>query len=164
MKYLIIILFVSVHLFFGMELGYSTINPLYTHFTYPFQHLGWVHLAINSIAFISMYNVLSKAIHPALVLIYSYVIAVAVSFVSEEALPTVGASGMVYAMCGMFISMAGVGSKLRIKDWRKFWLFIACLAIAMLASVFKGIANNTCHVLALTVGVMVGTLDELLNP
>ncbi|WP_099465549.1 rhomboid family intramembrane serine protease [Parabacteroides provencensis] len=163
MEYIVIILFVIVHICAGNELGYSSSSPIWTHATYQFQHLNWIHLLLNSFTFLSLCKILRKALPLSLILVYAYFTSVIISFFSELDLPTVGASGMIYAMSGMFISISLIGEKLRIVDYSKFSLFLFGITIALVLSAIKPHINFFCHLLGLCLGSSIGILDNWLN-
>lgn len=163
MKYAVVILFIIVHIYMSNELGYSTSSPVWTHITYQFQHLSWVHLIFNSLTFLSFCKVLQKAIPLYLILAYAYFASIIISFFSELDLPTVGASGMIYTMSGMFISISLIGEKLKIVDYKKFSLFLLAIAIALIISVVKPYINSSCHFLGLLSGIIIGILDNRFN-
>lgn len=163
MRYVIPFIFISVHLLFDIDLGYSTSSKLYTHFTYQFQHTGWIHLLINTIAYASIYKVLVKAMPWHLLITYSYSISVVASFLSMYNTPTVGASGIIYAMIGMFLSISLIGKKLKVVNHRKFLLFILCVAISLITSEFRESVNNACHIFSIFFGLIIGIADRYVN-
>lgn len=163
MEYTITILFIIVHICMGNELGYSSSSPIWTHATYQFQHLNWTHLLLNSFAFLSLCKVLRKALPLSLILTYAYFASVIISFFSELDLPTVGASGMIYTMSGMFIAISLIGEKLRIVDGKKFSLFLLGITIALILSAIKPHINFFCHLLGLISGIIIGIADNWLN-
>jgi membrane associated rhomboid family serine protease len=111
MKYLYILTFIIVYVSFGLELGYTDSSLWYTHFTYMFQHAGIVHLLLNSIAFISLFTALEKQVNKWLLSACIIAISFLASFAAMHDMPTVGASGMVYAMIGMFFGMVTRGAE-----------------------------------------------------
>lgn len=163
MKYIVVILFIIGHIYMGNELGYSSSSPVWTHVTYQFQHTSWMHLILNSLTFLSFCNVLQKALPLHLILAYAYFASIIISFFSELDLPTVGASGMIYTMSGMFISISLIGKKLKIIDYKKFSLFLLAIAIALIISVVKPYTNSSCHFLGLFSGIIIGILDNRFN-
>ena len=100
-KYIISIIFVITYILYGDELGFSVSSPWWTHFTYPFQHASITHLAINMLVFITAFRVMEKFISWKVLFPIIYLFAVAASFFAEQSLPSVGASGMIYALFGM---------------------------------------------------------------
>lgn len=163
MKYVIIVAFIFVYLFWGIDIGYSLYSPLFTHFTYSFQHTSWLHLLCNSIAFMYLYDILKKALPEFAFLSYSYLIAVAASFFSEHILPTVGSSGVVYAMIGLFVSISIIGKKLKIVDHKKFITYIGLICLSIVLSPIREGVNAICHIIALALGIIIGVLDNRFN-
>lgn len=163
MKYIILIVLIVIHLIPGLQLGYATGTPLYTHFTYSFQHTDWIHLALNSFAFLSFYGILNRVLPGWLLLAYAYATAVAASFPSTYPIPTVGASGIVYAMIGLYITISLIGRKLRITSRRQFFFFIVCLTLSIISSAWKTDINTKCHIYALLTGMIIGFYDNQYN-
>lgn len=159
MKYLIVILFVLVQIFVNQNIGYSTNSYWYNHFIYQFQHTGWMHLILNSIAFIGFYNALTKGTNGLLIILYAYIGSVVASYLSVYDIPTIGSSGMVYTMVGLLIVQAFMGKRLRILNKKAFYMLLGCLAICFLISVLKGTANNLCHVFGLISGGIIAFID-----
>lgn len=160
MKYAIIIAFLISHIWGGIEMGYYSGSPFFTHFSYPFQHVGWIHLILNSISFVSLYDILRKALPVYVFLTCAYLIAVSASFFSEYNIPTVGASGVIYAMIGLFISISIRGKRLRIVNTKMFFVYMMCVVISILLSALRGNANNFCHVISLSGGFIAGLTGD----
>lgn len=146
MQYIITLIFIVVFILFDNSLGYTVSSPIYTHFTYMFQHASVLHLAFNSIAFIGLYRALSKLDRYLLPVIV--IIAVLCSFAGVYALPTVGASGMNYAMIGMFIIQK---DKFNIKK-KDFYIFLGSVAVMLVISIFKQNSNYILHLSCLAYG------------
>ena len=53
MKYIFVLTFFIVFFTFDKSIGYTNTSPIWTHFTYMFQHANIIHLGINSLAFIT---------------------------------------------------------------------------------------------------------------
>lgn len=147
MQYIIVLLFIIIYLISDLSLGYYYLSPLYTHFTYMFQHAGWMHLILNSLAFITLYRVLSKYIKYLLLVII--VIGFCASFLSVYLVPTVGASSMVYAMLGMCVGLE-ITKQWKLKNIKMF-LFSVCLMLCI--SFFKHSSNFGLHVWSLVFGL-----------
>ena len=151
MSYLFIAMLIAVYFIFDTSLGYSLTSPIYTHFTYVFQHAGLLHLVANSISFLSFYNLLHRVCNA---FYYPYLIAVLASFFSEYDKVTIGASGMIYAMIGMTIGYAFKGEKLKITSKKKFALMILLILVSLLMGFFNG-SNNVVHIISLILGIIV---------
>lgn len=161
MIYIIPVIFALVYLVFGRELGYYTGSPLWTHFTYQFQHIGLVHIVVNSFALISFIRVLKLGLPVPLILLYAYIGSILASFPPFYNIPTVGASGAVYTLSGIFISTSLMKKRLSVKDWKKFYTFIVCLALSFVFAWIKGGINIYCHALGLIYGILIGIADSL---
>ena len=127
----------------GAELlGFSEGSPLYTHFTYPAMHGSWLHLAANCYALWFVWK--RDFLRPLPMMAVSYACAVAGSFPAFSSVPTVGISGMIFAMTGVELSTA--------ITWRN--LIFVC-AFIMAGFVMPG-TNVTVHLLSLVYGFMAG--------
>jgi len=151
MKYLFVIVFIIVFILFDKSIGYTDTSPVWTHFTYMFQHAGIIHLTLNSLAFIGMFRVLEKIINKYILSATILSIGVAASFISTYQLPTVGISGAVYAMIGIYLSMITT-KKLIIKDKSKFIIFVLSVLICLVISFFKTNSNFQLHIFSLMIG------------
>lgn len=147
MQYLIVLAFIIVYLVSDLSLGYSYVSPFYTHFTYMFQHAGWMHLILNSLAFIGLYRALNKQLKHLLSRIIW--IAFIASFISVYLVPTVGASGMIYAMLGMCLGLEFTG------QWKlqNMKLVLFSIGAMLLISFFKNTSNFGLHVWCLVFGI-----------
>jgi membrane associated rhomboid family serine protease len=158
MKYLFTLIFTISLLLFNDAIGYTETSPLWTHFTYQFQHANIVHLIINSLAFIGMFRLLEKFVNKWLLSASILTIGFAASFLSMYSTPTVGASAMVYAMIGIFFSMINLSQDIKIIDKRKFALFVASILICLAISAIKGNSNFFLHLFALMLGQIAGSI------
>ena len=157
-KYLFVFVFIFVFAWFDKSLGYTTTSPVYTHFTYMFQHAGIIHLVINSLAFIGMFRAVEKYINKWILSGICIFFAFLLSFFSSYDIPTVGASSMIYIMIGMFLSITLFYKKVKINDKRKYLLFITSIFLSLLVSAFKHNSNFLLHVLSISSGIIIGLI------
>jgi len=155
MKYVYVLIFFIVYILFGLELGYTHKSPLYTHFTYMFQHSGIVHLIINSLAFIGMFRTMEKLVDKKMLSVTIIISSFTMSFVTMYDLPTVGASAMIYTMIGMFFGMTTICNNIKIADTKKYLLFISVVSISLTISFFKHNSNFVLHVASMIFGFIV---------
>ena len=160
MKYLIVLTVLIVFTFFNKSLGYTNASPLWTHFTYMFQHANLIHLLINSLAFIGMFRILEKIINKYILLATILSIGFLTSFLSMYEIPTVGASSMVYAMIGIFFGST-ISRRIKIADIKKYLLFILGVALSLTVSFFKPNSNFELHIYSMLFGLIPGTLSLL---
>jgi membrane associated rhomboid family serine protease len=144
------VVFVGTYLFFGTELGYTRESAWWTHFTYMFQHAGWIHLIVNGISFFGVWRTLSRFV-PAWRLATAFPIAAAGSFFCAHDLPTVGASGVVYALLGCFVALLAQ-RRIRFTEKGRPAVFVASLVLALAWSAVRRESNFELHVFAF--GVM----------
>jgi len=155
MKYLFVFIFIVVFILFGLGLGYTSTSPIYTHFTYMFQHAGIIHLIINSLAFISMFRQVEKYMNKFLLSGLIILCAFVSSFFAMYQIPTVGASSMVYSLLGIYLGLITLSDKIKIADTRKFLLFIFCITVVLSVSYFKHNSNFLVHIYSLLIGFMI---------
>jgi membrane associated rhomboid family serine protease len=138
-------------------MGYTADSPLWTHITYQFQHAGVLHLIINTLAFIGMFRLLEKFVNKWILSASVILVGFIASFLSMYHTPTVGASAMIYAMIGMFLSLNSCGH-IKILDKKKFILFIVTLLACLVISALKANSNFFLHLFALMLGLLTGTI------
>lgn len=155
MKYIYVLAFVIVFALFGLEVGYTNQSAVYTHLTFMFQHSGVVHLALNSLTFIGMFRIMEKFIRKWELSAFIITISFASSFVANYDIPTVGASGMVYAMFGMFFGMTAWCDKIKITDTKKYLLSISLMILSLVASFFNPGSNFALHLSSVVSGFIV---------
>ena len=151
MTYISIVVFGLVYLAFGLELGFMHGSAWYTHFTYSFQHGSFMHLALNCISWLAVTHALERFFKPWIFLVAVYVVAVVVSFVVSYSVPVVGASGMIYAMLGMYMSLV-VRGRVRFASAFNFWMFFISVFTFLTISFFKTNSAGLLHLLCLCVG------------
>lgn len=158
MKYLIVLIFISVYSFCGLELGFSASSPVWTHFTYIFQHAGMMHLIINSLAFISVYRSVQSLGNTRPALPLAFLIACGISFVTVRELPTVGASGLVYALLGIYTGLTLCREDIRIISRNRYLVFLFCILLGLTISYFKHNSNFLLHAGCYGCGCLTGCL------
>lgn len=155
MKYIYVLIFIIVFIFFGLKLGYTNKSPFYTHFTYMFQHSGIVHLLINSLAFIGMFRTMEKFVDKWLLSASIIAVSFVTSFMSIYNIPTVGASAMIYTMFGMFFGMTIYSKNIKIADTKKYLLFLSVVLISLTISFFKHNSNFVLHLSSMISGFII---------
>lgn len=148
LKYIVSLLFVIIYVLFGNELGFSTSSPWWTHFTYPLQHTGLVHLVLNTLVFVTASRVMEKYVSWKILFPAIYSFAVIASFFAEQSLPTVGASGMVYAIFGMEAVIVLFNRSV----WKQKAFFFSTILLMLLVSFLNAGSNFTVHSLSFLFG------------
>ncbi len=119
--------------------------------TYPFFHVSWLHFFINILALVLMYAPVRNVyccrfnrshLHFLSVL---YVCAVLAGLCAASDIPTVGASGIVFALLGMLLMLNPTLRQLRN------YIYVALTVILQL---FFGHSNIALHLLAFTFGAL----------
>lgn len=156
MKYLFALSFIIVFAFFGTELGYTSTSAWHTHITYMFQHANIFHLVVNTLSFLFIWIELQKYMKQWLILPV-FLIAFAVSFLPNAMLilPTVGISGAIYAMVGMFL--------IQLKLSKGLVIYISSVTIALVASYFMHNTNFYIHLYCLFVGTVYSFLLKVFS-
>lgn len=155
MKYIFILIFILVYSFFGLELGYTNNSGWLSHFTYMFQHSNIIHLLLNSFSFLVVWIALQRFVKQVYILPV-FIIAFAASFLPYASYvePTVGVSGVVYAMMGMFV--------LYLKN-KGLVIFLLSVLITLIVSYFVPNSNFFLHLYCLVGGVVYGMFDKITN-
>lgn len=153
MQYIIILIFFIIYFCFGLELGYTNGSPLFTHFTFMFQHVNLFHLIINSLAFIGVYRTLRKFIKGYIIILLCILISFISSFFSVYDIPTVGASAMVYSMIGMYFGITLFDKKIKIIDYKKYSLYVISVLVMLAASYLKESSNFFIHCCSLVISM-----------
>lgn len=187
MKHLLILSFIAVFLLFGHQLGYTATSPWWTHLTYNFQHANLWHLLLNSVSFYYLFRALERAIpfrtvrqKFATCALLPLAIATAASFFTPypqyllnllHHLPTlpllggaggghpvVGASGMIYAMIGMYFYILFKAGKFKNPHKASSWHAksplwgVGGLAIFLIIGFFKPNTAAMLHLLSFITG------------
>ncbi len=151
MKHFFILVFAIVYIFFGNELGYTSSLPVWKHITYNFQHATPIHLLMNSVSFYFIFRVLERYLAKIKIISIALFVAFATSFLCRYDKPVVGASGMIYAMLGIYLYLI---FKKTIQMKNKQVLIIMLLSIAMFLAIgfFKHNTAALLHLLCLAGG------------
>ena len=158
-KYNLSLIFILVYIFFGDEIGFATTFPWWTHLTYSFQHASILHLIVNTLVFINTFRVMEGFMSWKKLLPVIYICAVAASFVAVKDVPTVGASGMVYALFGMMSVIVAYN-----KSTRKQKLpFFCSIGIMLLVSFLNSNSNFMVHLVSFCAGAIVFILRSKLH-
>jgi len=162
MKYRFVFVFIIVFIIFDKSIGYTNTSPVWTHFTYMFQHANVIHLTINSLAFIGMFRALEKRINKNILALIILSIGFIASFLSMFEIPTLGISGAIYAMVGIYWGLITT-KKLIIKDKNKLYVFIFSIILCLAISYFKHNSNFGLHIFSLIMGYACWMIFELWN-
>ena len=146
-KYILPIIWLICFIAFNNKaMGYTHTSPLYTHITYIFAHAGLLHLAINAISYISLHNTIRKCASIKAALTISFISAIAATHLSTYDLPTIGASGLIFAMAGYLY--ASIKLKTRIIPY-------TTLAISLIVPFFIPQINAMIHLASFTTSLII---------
>ena len=181
MFYLLSSIFLLVYIFFDNSLGFSETSAWWTHIAYNFQHAGIIHLLLNAFCFSQFYKVFKKikkgnrhSITPNKAVAIGGIVAVSCSFLPFciKPLPTVGASGIIYAMLGIYLSLL-VGAypcgRPAVKVPKKnLIIWLSGVAIALVVSFFNPHSAFALHLSCLIIGFLLSlrshlTVNSILN-
>lgn len=123
-------------------IGWSAGSPAYTRFLYQFFHVSWLHVLLNSWAFVSVVFLCDFSL-----------VKILLAYVASASMPapeisTIGFSGVCFALFGMASFLSA--NKLRFHFW---------IAIYILIGWFFN-ANATLHLYCYLAGLLVGWLDS----
>ena len=164
MKYLVVLIFIIVYLFFpGDGLGYTCTSPFYTHFSYMFQHQGVMHLAINSMSFIGISRLAGRMVNKWLLAMLSFGGGFVLSFFTAGQLPTVGASGVIYIMTGLYAGMTAFDERVRITDAKRHAASLVMITVALAVSSLVKTSNYSLHSLWFLSGVFMSVFYQLIK-
>lgn len=153
MIYIFIIICACVYAFSSdcTTLGVST-DTLYNAFIYQFSHGSWSHLFINALSLMLMF----KPIHAIYeerfgetsqwsFYFFSYIGSVLAALFSAQHIPTVGASGIVFFLLGVLITLRPTLQQLQ------GFIFVA---IAIVIQIIQGKSNVALHIIAFVLGIL----------
>lgn len=155
--YFLLLLPGTIAIICGMDahkVGFYTNSNLITHLIYPFFHANILHLAFNVYCLGIIINALHRAeainiIHS---FVASYIIGIACSYISEYSLPTIGLSGLIYSLIGMY-------TYLRLMNSGK-WTILAVILLNGIAY-FVGTTNVLIHITCFVGGFLYAALWDL---
>lgn len=154
MRTIFIITFFIVFLAFGNDIGYTSTLPIWKHFTYVFQHGSVLHLIINSFSFYMLFGMLQRFIRPSVIIAIGYTSAVVMSFFASYGVPVVGASGMIYAMLGIYLYLIKT-KRIIFKDKFVLNTLLISIALFLIISLIKTNQAGLLHLLCLVSGLTI---------
>lgn len=153
MIYIFIIVCVCVYAFAPdcTLLGIS-IEHMNNAYIYQFAHASWVHLFINALSLILMYNPIKKIYderfgytRPIVYFAYAYLGSVLAAILTPQTIPTVGASGIVFFLLGELIMLRPTLRQLQ------GYIYVA---IAIIIQIIRGKSNVALHIVAFILGAL----------
>ena len=133
----------------GLSVGFSEHGPSWGRAVYPFFHGAWWHALGNAVS-VALFAVSLRRRHGvggAFLWASAFLASWLATFGSEEAVPTVGASGILYAMVGMYSTFAMSGG------WA---LTLLVLAAVNVLQYFLMRVNAPLHAFAFVYGFAAG--------
>lgn len=151
---IVLIFMLGTLLLTNNALGFYNGSGLITHFTYVFNHAGVLHLLLNCIAFYMFVRTLRIFISEEVTILGSYIIAVIASFYSEQNIPTIGCSGMIYAMAGFYLSAILMWPEVKINNLKSFYVSIFGIIASMIISSIDKSTNFNLHIISFVIGFL----------
>jgi membrane associated rhomboid family serine protease len=131
-------------------LGYHDSSQWYTRLTYMFASTNVLHLAINLYAYSVFDKVLQKLCIPNYKYI-AFVVAIIATFGTDQTLPTIGLSGVVYGMLGITCSKV---------HNRQMILSMLIVIVLNILSLLFGKSNVFLHCLCFTYSLIISLIYE----
>lgn len=129
--------------------GYSQTTGVTEHITYMFAHSSLLHLVGNLVAFNLLWSALEK-INLRWGVIVSFIAAILATWLSEMSVPTVGLSGVCFAMVGvMSTRLYGNGD---------FMFALLTIALAQVAICIWGTSNVLNHAASFAIALLLTTI------
>lgn len=132
------------------------VSGVIPHFTYIFLHTNIFHLLINSISLLTAWIMMQRFYKRWYFFAVSFLLAVATSFIPLCIFdkPTVGASGVVYAMIGMILPYY---------HFKKAHVFYLSIFISLVVSFFLKNSNFYLHLFCFIGGVLFTIIHKQLS-
>lgn len=130
-------------------LGYSDTSKIYTRLTYVFAHSSFWHMIMNVITLNLLMNT-AKKIHLKLPLLVSYISAVIGTVFATYSIPTVGLSGICFALLGAILV------KVHNKE------FLISVGVVLIAQAITFIVNSNVNVLLHISSLIIGFITTYL--
>lgn len=128
--------------------GYKEGSPLLNHFTFCFVHVSAIHLLLNCY---SLWYVINQKVIRTLFLIPTlYLISLVCSFFSESEYPTLGCSGILFAMIGLSCAESS-----------RFWMFISFNLIILMIGFLFPYMNASLHFYCWLCGFLIGAFIKM---
>lgn len=144
-KYLIVLIFFIVYASCDATAwGYVVDGAFINHLRFCFAHVSLLHLLINSLVFINMFDIvrLRLRVRSLELFVNIYLVSFIASIFTAASVPTVGASGMIYALFGLHIASMEKLNKPNV-------IFIVSIATMLAISLIKTNSNFGIHILSL---------------
>lgn len=136
------------------QLGVSDTSPWWTLLTYSMVHLSFIHLLINSIAFMSYWRILKRYFNTYAVLCIAVFTSVISAYLGKAAIPTVGASAVIYSMAGTYIAAVPSLPKGKVK------FFLMVIISFIFTGLFAQSINTDIHIYSFFISAAVSLLTR----
>ena len=121
-------------------------------YIYQFAHASWLHLIINSLSLVLMFNPIHKVYDECFgetsrwsFFVFSYAGSVLAALLCAQDIPTVGASGIVFFLLGELIMLRPTMRQLQ------GYIYVA---LAIVIQLIRGNSNVSLHIVAFVLGAL----------
>lgn len=149
---LILFFFYAIGSFIDMRaFGISTTSPWWCLFTYSFVHLSFTHLLVNAFVFLSYWRKMKGIINLYFFIPLIITVPVIAAILSAHTDITVGASGIIYAIIGIYIVAFPLPRNVLIK-------FITLIVLSFALTCFLPTVNTGIHIYSFLLSLVVSLL------
>jgi membrane associated rhomboid family serine protease len=149
MEYVVTILLLITFIFTDIS-GVSVDSGVLSHFTYQFMHANLLHLVLNIYPLFLLIRLLKQLVNPLFLVLFTYMVSVLTSFIAIYPTPTVGASGVVYALLAVFLFYVKT-KKINFQKKQYQFIFYFGVCAGMLISFFNTSSNFYLHLFSLLI-------------
>lgn len=121
-------------------------------YIYQFAHASWLHLIINALSLILMFNPIRKIYEERfgetsqwVFFAISYLGSILAALLTPQSIPTVGASGIVFFLLGELIMLRPTLKQLQ------GYIYVA---LAIIVQIIRGKSNVALHIMAFILGAL----------
>lgn len=136
------------------SLGVSDTSPWWSLFTYNLVHLSFIHLSVNSIAFISYWGILKRYLNVYIVSAISMFVPAVSAYWGCYSIPTIGASAVIYTLIGIYTVAIPLGKRELVKF----------LSLILFSFIFTGLfaqsINTRIHIYSFVLSVVISLLTR----
>ena len=125
---------------YPLGFGYSGDTAIYSHISYIFVHANAMHLVLNMYVFWVLYDAVKALFRDAF--LFSFLVAVASSFIYQPDKITMGSSGVVYGLIGCAFALRELPTKSKVFN------AISIVSVS-LVGLISGHSNVPLHLICL---------------
>lgn len=152
---LVLAYFYSISLVVDISsLGVANDSPWWCLFTYNLIHFSFIHLLINSFAFLSYWRILKRYINIYILISMMLFIPALAAYFSSYNTPTIGTSAIIYTMIGIYTTSIPLQRKEKIK-------YISMVLFSFgITGLFASSINTKIHVCSFVISCLISLLAK----